>query len=214
MLYGIAHVLVSFLARVFFRLRVEGLEHLPKKGPLLIAANHASHLDIPLLGCTLPRKAFFVGKSELFQIPVLGRLLRHLGGIPIRRGGMDRRAVREIKERLEEGNYLVYYLEGSRTSNGMLQRAKAGVGMVAAMTGVPVIPAYIHGTYQILPKGRWFFRLAPVTITFGVPVDLSRLPGAKGERLSYQAMADQIMDEIVTLSEGAGKGEKTAAGRL
>lgn len=214
MFYVIVHAVVFFLAKVFFRLRVNGLGHVPRKGPLIIAVNHASHLDIPLIGCTLNRRAYFVGKNDLFDIPVLGRLFRHLGGIPIRRRGIDRRAVMEIKKRLEEGHVLVFYLEGRRTSNGMLQKAKAGVGMIAAMTGVQVVPSYIQGTYHALPKGRKFFRLAPVTITFGLPVDLSQWKEPRGTKLDYQAMADHIMQEIATLSIEQGKEEKAVVGAI
>ncbi|HEX9756274.1 MAG TPA: lysophospholipid acyltransferase family protein [Nitrospiria bacterium] len=214
MLYGIAHVLISFLAKIFFHLRVNGLDHVPLEGPLIIAANHASHLDIPLLGCTLPRRAYFVGKNELFRIPILGRFLRYLGGIPIRRRGIDRGAVVEIKKQLEEGHLLVFYLEGSRTANGMLQKAKAGVGMIAAMTGVQVVPAYIEGTYHVLPKGRKFFHLAPVTITYGAPVDLSHWRKPKGTKLDYQAMADHIMKEIASLSGDQRKAEKAVLGTV
>ncbi len=180
---------------------------MPPAGPLIIASNHASHLDIPLLGCTLHRRAFFVGKSELFGIPVFGRLLRHLGGIPLRRAGIDRRAVDEIKKRLQEGHVLVFYLEGKRTTDGRLQRAKAGIGMVASMTGAQVVPAYIKGTFQALPKGRKLVRSVPVTITYGAPLSFPQVVGGDEEQISYQEMADRVMGNIASLAQSQGYSE-------
>jgi 1-acyl-sn-glycerol-3-phosphate acyltransferase len=211
MLYALAHLLVSLLAKPLFRLRVEGLHHIPDQGPLIIAANHMSHLDIPLLGCSLRRRANFVGKSELFQIPLLGRLLRLLGGIPIRRDGMDRGAMEEIRHRLHQGRILVICVEGKRSLDGRLQRAKAGVGMIVAMTGVQVIPALIEGTHRALPKGAKWIRLAPVSITFGPPVDLPAWKGKSGGKSAYQGIADRIMEGIASLartSEQASLGER------
>ncbi len=210
MLYGLAHRLVSWMARVFFRLRVEGLQNVPPEGPLIIASNHASHLDIPLLGCSLSRKVHFVGKSELFKIPVLGFLFRQLGGIPLKREGIDRQAMAKIETHLREGHVLVVYPEGRRTTTGSLQRPKAGIGMIAAKTRAPVVPAYIEGTYHVLPKGKKWFRMAPVRIRFGPPVPL--LPegnGSSGGRTDYQAVADRIMNEISALAR-----EKDENGRL
>ena len=205
MLYNIAHFVVSFLAKHLFKLRVEGFQHIPEHGPLIIAANHASHLDIPLLGCTLHRRANFVGKSELFEIPILGWILRLLGGIPIRRGRVDHRAIAEIRTKLQQGSILVFYLEGGRTPDGMLQKPKAGIGMIAAMTGAQVVPAYIKGTYQALPKGKKWFRSVPISIVYGPPVDFSNWGYDNEGKADYQEISNGIMREITTLSGENGK---------
>jgi len=205
MLYKIAHFVVSFLAKRLFKLRVEGFQHIPEHGPLIIAVNHASHLDIPLLGCTLHRRANFVGKSELFEIPILGWLLRLLGGIPIRRGRVDHRAIAEILNKLQQGEVLVFYLEGGRTPDGMLQKPKAGIGMIAAMTGAQVVPAYIKGTYQALPKGKRWFRAVPVSIAYGPPMEFSGRDYKKDGKVDYQGISDGIMKKITSLSRDNGR---------
>jgi 1-acyl-sn-glycerol-3-phosphate acyltransferase len=96
MLYAVAQAVIGFLARFFFRLRVFGHDCIPKKGGVLIASNHVSYLDIPLLGCAMERKANFIGKVELLRNPVMAFLFRYLNGIPIRRGGVNRKVLKNI----------------------------------------------------------------------------------------------------------------------
>lgn len=157
--------------RLLFRYRAVGREHIPKEGGLLIAANHESFLDIPLLGCGIPRRVAFLGRQDLFQIPGLNRLLQWLGWIPIRHDRLDRagfaRAVRLIKS----GTAVVIFPEGTRTEDGRLRPGKPGIGTIVAETGCPVLPAHIEGTYEALPMGSFRLRLHPVTVTYGKPID-------------------------------------------
>jgi 1-acyl-sn-glycerol-3-phosphate acyltransferase len=200
MLYWIAYVLVYTLARLFLRMRVIGIENVPRDGGAIIAANHMSYLDIPLLGCALKRRADFIGKSELFRNPMVGFLFRRLGGFPIKRGSIDRSALVEAVKRLKAGRLVVFYPEGRRSEDGLLQRAKPGIGMVAVKAQVPIIPVLIEGTGQILPKRSWRFRFHPVVIRFGPPLDPSKFEDRNQDKLTYTKISQAVMEGIRELT--------------
>jgi len=192
MFYRLSHVLVSILAKLCFRLRVYGAEHIPKGGGLIVAANHNSYFDIPLLGCALPRPADNIAKVELFRNPLIAALFRALGGFPVRRGSADRRAMDEAVQRVKSGRLLAYYPEGTRSQDGQLQKGKAGIGRVVALSGAVVVPAYIDGTAPV----RLFHR---VTVHFGAPLDFSgEIIRAKNEGVHPKILYDTISTEIMT----------------
>jgi 1-acyl-sn-glycerol-3-phosphate acyltransferase len=200
MLYWIAHVLVYTLAKLFLRMRVVGVENVPQDGGVIIAANHMSYLDIPLLGCALRRRADFVGKSELFRNPIVGFLFRKLGGFPIKRGSVDRSALVEAERRLKAGRLVVFYPEGRRSEDGRLQRPKPGIGMVAVRAKAPIIPALIEGTGQILPKRSWRLRFHPVVIRFGPPLDPSQFEDIDQGKPTYTKISQAVMEGIQRLA--------------
>ena len=205
MLYTIAHLLIYPLARICFRLKVVGGEYIPLGGGAIIAANHMSYLDIPLLGCALERRADFVGKAELFRNPVVSFLFRRLGGFPIKREGIDRLAIEEAVRRLRAGRLVVFYPEGRRSEDGLLQQPKPGIGMVAAKAKVPIIPALIEGTGEVLPKRSKRLRFHPVIIRFGPPLDPMQFAEAeRGKRgkLYYTKISQAAMAGIQKLKNG------------
>ena len=171
--YVIVIYFIAIFARLFFRIKVSGVENIPTSGGVIVAANHVSFLDIPLLAYSLIRHANFIAKKELCTIPVAGTLLRLLGAIPIDREKIDRPAIREIMKKLNSGNVVVIYPEGTRSLNGKLQAGKPGVGFIVRMSGKKVVPAAIIGTDKAMPSGSWFLRPYPVTIRFGKPLDFS-----------------------------------------
>ena len=190
------------VATVLFRLKVSGQHHIPKTGGVLIAANHASYLDIPILGCGLPRRASYMGRLDLFSGPV-GWLMRHLGWIPIRRERMDRGGFEEAISRIKAGEAVIIYPEGSRTEDGRLQPGKPGVGMIVAATGCRVIPAHLAGTFDVLPPGARRIRLRPMRVTYGEPMEFSallkELDGESKKKDVYQRISQEIMDRIAAL---------------
>lgn len=200
MLYRIAHVVVWTLARLFFRIKVIGESHVPREGGVIVAANHNSYFDIPLLGCVLSRRADNIAKSELFRNPILGGLFRALGGFPVRRGTIDRQAIEEAVRRLKAGHLLAMYPEGTRSRDGRLQSPKPGIGMMVARSGVKVVPAYLRGTAPVRP-----FR--QVTIVFGKPLDfkgsIQQIERAEKEginpKILYVTISQEIMNEIAAL---------------
>ncbi len=202
LLYWVTWVIVRLTATLLFRLRVAGQHHIPKTGGVLIAANHASYLDIPILGCGMLRRASFMGRLDLFAGPV-GWLMRYLGWIPIRRERVDRGGFEEAISRIKSGGAVIIYPEGSRTEDGRLQPGKPGVGMIVAATGCPVIPAYLAGTFDALPPGAKRIRLRPMRVTYGEPMDFSallkELDGESKKKDVYQRISQEIMDRIAAL---------------
>lgn len=202
MFYFITCFLSGLVARIFLRIRLTGIENIPKDGGVIIAANHLSYLDIPLLGYStygIRRDVDYMGKKELFAIPVIGYLLRRLGGFPVDREKLDRTAFREAIKRLKSGRVLIIYPEGRRSRDGRLQSGKPGVGMMVKMSGVKVIPAAIIGTDKALPPGSWMIKPTPVTIEFGKPLDFTGMGKSSGEKGDIENITNIIMEGINTL---------------
>ncbi|HEX6971434.1 MAG TPA: lysophospholipid acyltransferase family protein, partial [Limnochordia bacterium] len=155
MFYPLARWIVWGLLRLTFRVRVEGLENLPRQGSLILAANHASYIDPPLLGAATPRRLYFMAKRELFTIPLFGALIRRFGAFPVRRGALDRQAIRSALELLARGEAVVLFPEGTRHRSGGLLPGQQGVAMLASRSGAPIVPVGLVGT-------RRLFRRLPV----------------------------------------------------
>ena len=186
------------LARLLFRLRVEGLSQVPRGVGLVLAANHASYVDPPMVGVAARRELFYVTKREVFPIPVLGWLLRQLNAIPIDRSRGDRAALAAYEGKLIEGKAVFIAPEGTRNKGRSFLRPKPGVGMLVYRTGVPVVPAYVSGTRTIW---RSLLGWDPVVVRFGAPVhyDRTRLP--KVRRQAYQAISKDVMQRIENLKQ-------------
>ncbi len=139
-------------------LTVRGQENVPADGPVIVAANHASHLDPMILGAAFVRPLHFMARRTLFDIPGFAQLIRWNNAFPLDRGGDSREALRVFGERLEAGNAVVMFPEGTRSPDGALGEIKPGVGMLAVRNAAPVVPAYIWGSYLSWPRGRTFPR--------------------------------------------------------
>ncbi|MEC4891175.1 MAG: lysophospholipid acyltransferase family protein [Nitrospira sp.] len=200
-LYGILWVLVRSVARVLFRYRVEG--ELPKTGGVLVAANHASYVDIPLLGCGMTRRAWYLGRSDLFPVPVLNQLLQALGWIPLRLGRLDREAFGKAISLIQAGKVVVIFPEGGRTLDGHLRQPKAGIGIIVSQTGCPVVPAYLKGTFDVLPTGAKWLRFRPVTVKLGAPLTFEKghpKEHDKGDaKRFYQLVSRTVITQIAAL---------------
>lgn len=198
--YGILWVLVRVIGRLWFHYRVEGT--VPATGGLLVAANHASYLDIPLLGCGMKRRAWYLGRSDLFPIPVVNAVLRSLGWIPIRLGRFDREAFSRAIELIRQGKVVVIFPEGGRSRDGRLRPPKAGIGVIVSKTGCPVVPAYLKGTFEVLPTGAWWPRRRPVTVRFGTPIQFEQgdRAGKKSEsKQFYEHVSRTVIERIAAL---------------
>jgi 1-acyl-sn-glycerol-3-phosphate acyltransferase len=199
--YGILWVLVRITGLLLFRYRVEGA--IPKTGGVLVAANHASYLDIPLLGCGMGRRAWYLGRSDLFPVPVLNGILQRLGWIPLRPGRLDRDAFGKAISLIQAGKVVVIFPEGGRSLDGHLRQPKAGIGVIVSQTGCPVVPAYIKGTFDVLPSGASWPRFKPVTVRIGEPVTFeSGHPKEhdKGDaKRFYQLVSRTVMSKIAAL---------------
>lgn len=167
-------------------LDITGAENVPRTGGAIIAPNHISDCDVPAIYTALPRWAWFVGKVELFSIPILGNLITNHHAFPIRRSSAgDRTAMKMILDLLAEGEAVVIYPEGQLSETGILQEFQEGTAMLALRAGVPVIPVGISGSQKVLPYGQVFPRpsFSKIQIRFGKVVDFSNLPSGRHERL-------------------------------
>ncbi len=176
---------------------VKGREHVPRTGGLVVAANHVSFWDPPLVGAALPREVHFLAKEELFTNPVFGWLIRSFNAIPIRRGMVDLSGMARAVEALRRGEVMLMFPEGSRMRDGELHPARPGVGMMAVNADVPVVPCYISGSNR---SRHWLTRRALVRVWIGPVWSWRDLAGAAAGlapgRALYQAVSDAVMREI------------------
>jgi 1-acyl-sn-glycerol-3-phosphate acyltransferase len=205
-LYAVLKVIVSAFGRVWFRLSVVGAEWVPREGPLLLASNHLSVLDPAMIGAVIPRQVDYMAKTELFRIPGFGALIRRLNAHPVDRAGSDSAALRLALRLLGNGRAVLVFPEGTRGTEGQLQPARAGAGMLAALSGAPVVPVYIQGSGRALPRGAVLPRPGRVTVTFGAPIRFGRERG----RARYQEVSDTIMAAIGRLQTEAKRGYTAA----
>lgn len=195
--------------RLMVRVHIEGLEHVPRSGPLIVAANHISNADPPLVGGwlapALARRPRFLAKEQLFK-GVVGWFLRSQGVIPVKAGGSDVDAYRQARAILDGGDVLVVFPEGTRSRDGRLADPRPGVGLLATRLGVPVLPVGVSGTDRFLPPGgsRPRFRVA-VTVRVGEPWLPAAAPGT-GRRAALAAFDEELMRRIAALVEPRHRG--------
>jgi 1-acyl-sn-glycerol-3-phosphate acyltransferase len=185
-----------------FRIRLSGLEHLPREGALLLAGNHTGFLDGPLVMILLPRRSAFLVKSELYDSP-FRRILEFAQQIPVHRGTPDRTALRRGLRVLSEGGVLGVFPEGTR-GTGRLETIQHGIGYLALRAGCPIVPVVCRGTADALPKGARFPRLrAPIDVVFGPAFRLD-LAGDPRARRTVAAAAEQIRERLLDHLESVG----------
>ncbi|HEV8642544.1 MAG TPA: lysophospholipid acyltransferase family protein [Methylomirabilota bacterium] len=201
MLYPVVRALAVALMRVFWRLEVRGREHVPGSGPVLLVANHSSVLDPPLVAGLAPRRVSFMAKAELFDVPLLGGLIRRLGAWPVRREGSDPGALRTALRVLQEGGALLVFPEGTRGEEGVLRPPKLGAGMLATLSGAPVVPVYVRGSGRAWSRGR-LPHPGRITVAFGPTLQFGAGNGA-GRKDSYEAASREMMAAIARLKDQA-----------
>ena len=171
MIYTLVKNLFKILFTIFLRLKVEGRENIPKDGPLVIASNHLSLLDPPVLGTAATRKVHFMAKEELF-VPVLGTIYKILGAFPVRRGGADRAAIKHGIDILESGQVLAIFPEGTRNkTEDLMLPFKEGSFKMAEKTGCLIVPMAISGSADILEAHFPKVKPVHVIVEYGKPID-------------------------------------------
>ncbi len=201
MLYRPLRSLAIVLLKVLFRLKVMGRENLPRKGGYIIAGNHLSYIDPIVLGCGSPRKLYFMARRDLFEIPLLGRLLRWLDVIPLSTEGVGFGAVREALKLLARGDVVALFPEGTRSPDGLLGRGKLGVGFLALRAAVSVIPARVVGSEKALPLKAKFIRLKTIRVYFGKPLTFDSSYYGPSKRADYERASQAVMAQIAKLGE-------------
>ena len=186
------------IAKVTFRLHIEGEEFIPRTGPTILAANHVSFIDPIIIAISVRRPVRFMAKKELFRFPLFGWLLRQFGTFPINRDRINLQAFKQATSLLEAGEVVAMFPEGTRGDGVELRPAKPGIGLIAARTGAPVVPVLHLGTEKVLPRGAWFPRPHRIVIKFGAPLRFAE--GQIGKRQDQVELFSQaIMEKIAAL---------------
>ena len=201
-LYLLVWSVIKVLSHLLFRLGVRGRDNVPKTGGVLLVANHVSNLDPPLVAVSLWRPCHVLAKEELFRVPVLGWIIARINAHPIRRGGVDRQALREGVEIMTGGNILLLFPEGTRSRDGNLQEAKPGAAMIAVQANVPIVPVYVDGSFRSMPRGAAFPRPVKIRVFFGEPfMPADAMPAEGDKRVRYEALAAEMMARIARLRD-------------
>jgi 1-acyl-sn-glycerol-3-phosphate acyltransferase len=200
MIYRLTWLVLRALFHGLLGWRITGAENVPAEGPVILASNHVSVLDPPVVAIGIWRPCASMAKEELFRNPAFAWYIRHLNAFPVKRGTGDRGALKTAMEVLEQGRPLVMFPEGTRSETGELQEPELGVAMIAYRTGAPVVPAYVSGTNRVLPRGGRL-RLAKIRLRYGTPMTFAAEPGKKPGREEYERAAHQIMEAIAALRD-------------
>ena len=182
---------------------VEGVEHIPRRGPVLVVSNHVSDLDPPVIGWAIGfqvrRIVYFMAKQEMRRWPVLGPLLAEAGVFYVRRGEGDRAAQRHALALLAAGRMVGVFPEGHRSRDGVLQEGKVGVALLAIRSGARVLPVAVTGSDRILPPGGRMLHRSRVTVRIGQAFELQHRPTGRIEREELRAGTDTVMRRIAEL---------------
>ena len=192
--YRFSRFILLLLCKLLFRIRYSGREFIPKKGGFILAANHVSYLDPVVLGVACPRSLNFMAKDSLFSARFLASWLKAVGVIPIKRDAADLSALKTAIKNANAGMGLALFPEGTRrTKDNQFINPEPGVGFLAAKLSLPVVPAYISGTYEAFPRGTRSLKLRRVSVRFGKQIHIER-----GK--PYQEISELIMANIKQLS--------------
>jgi len=189
------YALIRGLLKIFLiilGLKIEGLHNLPKKGPVIVAANHVSNWDPILVGVAINRPVHFMAKAELFNNPLLGVILRGVYAFPVHRGTADRNAIRQALELLKKGETLGIFPEGARRKVIAQGSIHPGVGMLAIKSRAVVVPVAVIGTEKAFPFG-W---IKPLRVKIGEPLDLSTYYQEKYSSALIGTVSEEIMAQI------------------
>jgi 1-acyl-sn-glycerol-3-phosphate acyltransferase len=197
--YWVGYNLSRLLSRLFFTFRIIHRERVIQSGPVILAMNHQSFLDPPLAGTTCDRAIFFLAKKSLMKVPILGWLLPKLNVIPVNLEGGDRSALKALIRILTAGECALVFPEGTRTPDGTLQPAQAGIGLLIAKTRAPVVPMRIFGAFDAWPIGGKLRLFRKITIVVGEPLDFSDVDLQVGGKNVYAQLSQSVMDAIAEL---------------
>jgi len=195
--YYVSRAIVRTFFILLTRWQVRGRENVPSQGPLLIVSNHLNLTDPPLLGISLGRKVIFMAKEELFRSRFSSYFIRGFGAFPVRRGQLDKKALRQAQQVLAEGVALAMFPEGTRSRNAQLQPAFSGSALIAYRHGVPILPVGITGTEKI--KGvAWLLRRPRITVNIGHPFYLPPV-NSKLSKDELAELTNSMMERIAEL---------------
>ena len=203
--YRIGWTLFRAMYATYFHWRVYNAENVPEDGSVILASNHASFLDPPLVGSGLHRDINYLARESLFRFPGIGALLRSWNAVPVDRDGGGARGLKAILDRLLAGGAIILFPEGTRTADGLLQPARSGIGLTVIKSTAPVVPVRVFGTFKAYGRNLTIPRPYRVMVKYGRPMNFAALRAeaktCDKARLKeiYQQVADEIMSAISKL---------------
>jgi len=207
--YRIGWLFFRTLYTVYFRWRVFNADRVPVTGGVILAANHASFIDPPLVGSALYRPINYMARESLFRFPGVGALLRSWNAVPVNRDGGGAAGLKAILDRLLAGGGIILFPEGTRTLDGKLQPARSGVGLTVIKSVAPVVPVRVFGSFEAYGRHMKIPRPHRVVMKFGKPMDFAALRAEAKTcdkmrlKAIYQQVADEIMEAIAGLEPKA-----------
>src|SRR5436309_16020172 len=204
-IYRLGWLLFRFIFTFYFRWRVYHPEHLPLTGPVILASNHASFIDPPLVGAGVKREINYLARKSLFRRPVAGAVLRAVNAVPVDREGGGAGGLKAILDRLLDGGAIILFPEGTRTRDGKLQPARSGIGLTVIKSDAPLVPVRVFGTFEAYGRQMRFPRPRRVAVQYGQPMRFEQLRAdakvCAKPRLKeiYQQVADEILGAIAKL---------------
>ena len=202
--YYLETLIAKILLLLLTRREVRGRENVPLEGPLIVIANHLSLADPPILAASLQRRIVFMAKEESFRHPIEGPLVRGFRAFPVRRGQLDRRALRSAQQVLNEGLALGMFPEGTRSRTAQLQTGHPGTALVALRGDAPLLPVALTGTEKVLGPRLLYGRLR-ITVTVGKPFSLPPVDG-KLTKARLASATEVIMAHLAELLPESYKG--------
>lgn len=194
-------MILYFLARAFLMVimkikgvRVEGVENIPREGPVIIACNHISLWDPIIVGCAVRRQVCFMAKEELFNVSVLSFLLKKIGTFPVKRGKGDLSAIKNSLAVLKDGKVLGIFPEGTRSPSGDVQEAMSGIVFIMEKSKAPILPMKVYGTKGLLQQKR-----GNIGLIIGVPIYIDRVKIPEEIENRREWLANKIMNDISQL---------------
>ena len=200
--YFVGWSLFRLMYATYFRWRIYHPERVPRSGPVILASNHASFLDPPLVGSALPRPINYLARESLFRFPPVGALLRSWNSVPVDRDGGGAAGLRAIFARLQAGGAIILFPEGTRSRDGNLQPARSGIGLTVIKSSAPVVPVRVFGTFEAFGRHVRFPKPHRVVVKYGYPMNFA-VQRAEAKTCSkarvkeiYRDVADEIMSAI------------------
>jgi len=186
------------ITKILFRIKISGKENIPKTGGFILAPNHQSYLDPPVVGSWAPRAVYFMTKAELFENAILGWYLFNTNARPVKRGAMDRQAIKTILDIIDKGHGVTIFPEGTRSVSGEFLEPKAGIGMIATKAQCMIIPTYVNGFNRL---SDCFWGKGKLTITYGKAIPAEWVMAQEKGKIGYNAIAQRVMAEIQKIKD-------------
>jgi 1-acyl-sn-glycerol-3-phosphate acyltransferase len=203
-LYYTGKYLTKVLSALLFGIRIRGAENVPKSGGFILASNHISWYDPPLIGSWISRQVYFFAKAELFAIPLLGWAIRRTNALPVKRGTIDRKAIETASGVVKAGFGLTVFPEGTRSKIDGFLPPKPGLGLIASQVACPIVPCYVHGANR-LKDCLW--RRDRLSITYGEVLSVEWVRSFPDSKEGYLALSQAVMARIASIKESVLTGK-------